>query len=234
MTPAGEALAAWVAARRQTLTAAAAGLYALTLVLIVWTQTAGALPGERWLLVHLYRRPTRDVVGQATSFFGDLGSPLVALLTVAVVAWFIARRCGVRWGVLTPLVFGAPVIANIIKRASGPTELASLLQGLPPQTIGSLPSGHAAFVSALFGLVAVLGLAAGRRDVAVAAAIPVLATGPTQVLRGAHFPADMVAGYALGFAWLLTLLLLGARAWPAVGAGGSVTGAAAPGSPRRT
>ncbi len=233
VTPAGESLADWVGARRQTLTAAAAGLYALTLVLIVWTQTAGALPGERWLLVHLYRRPTRDIVGQATSFFGDLGSPLVALLTVAVVAWFVARRCGVRWGVLTPLVFGAPVIANIIKHASGPTELASLLQGLPPQTIGSLPSGHAAFVSALFGLVAVVGLSGGRRDVAVVAAIPVLAIGPTQVLRGAHFPADMVAGYALGLAWLLTLLLVGARAWPAA-AGGSVTSAAAPGGPRRT
>lgn len=211
MTDAGDDLAAWVSQRRRVLSSAAAGLYGLTLVLVVWTQTAGALPGERWLVVHLYRRTTRDVVGQATSFFGNLGSPLVAVITVAVVTWFVARRCGARWAVLTPLTFLAPAAANVIKRATGPTELASLLQGVPPQSIGSLPSGHAAFVSALFGFVAVLGLAARRWDVAGAAAIPILAIGPTQVLRGAHFPADMLAGYALGFAWLLTMLVLAAR-----------------------
>lgn len=233
MTDAGQALTAWVSERRRALSAAAAGLYGLTLVLIVWTQTAGALPGERWLVVHLYRRTTRDVVGQATSFFGNLGSPLVAVTTVAVVTWFVARRCGGRWAVLTPLTLVAPAAANVIKRVTGPTELASLLQGVPPQSVGSLPSGHAAFVSALFGLVAVLGLAARRWDVAVAAAIPILATGPTQVLRGAHFPADMLAGYALGFAWLLTMLLLAARAWPAP-SGGAVGRAAGPDGPRRT
>jgi hypothetical protein len=33
--------------------------------------------------------------------------------------------------------------------------------------------------------------------------------GPALLLRGAHFPADVLAGYALGFAWLIGVVLVG-------------------------
>lgn len=35
--------------------------------------------------------------------------------------------------------------------------------------------------------------------------------GPALLLRGVHYPADVLAGYALGLAWLIGVLLLGER-----------------------
>ena len=37
----------------------------------------------------------------------------------------------------------------------------------------------------------------------------ILAMGPLRVLDGAHWPSDVLAGYALGLAWTITVLVSG-------------------------
>jgi hypothetical protein len=37
----------------------------------------------------------------------------------------------------------------------------------------------------------------------------ILAMGPLRILDGAHWPSDALAGYTLGLAWTITVLVLG-------------------------
>lgn len=71
----------------------------------------------------------------------------------------------------------------------------------------SLPSGHAAFVALVAASLWPLGGLPGR----LAAALFALAVGLSRVWLGAHFPADVVAGYAVGVASAALAVLLGPR-----------------------
>ena len=79
-----------------------------------------------------------------------------------------------------------------------------------------MPSGHVAYAISLCGMVACVLLQQGYAGLAAAFALIGLAMGPARILDGGHRVTDVVAGYAFGLAWLLTILLVG-FAW-AVGA----------------
>lgn len=84
----------------------------------------------------------------------------------------------------------------------------------------SHPSGHASGIVTLVGLllVAFLRLLPGRRRTAtvVGGILLVLAVGLTRIALGAHYPSDVVAGFALGAGWVLVLTAwLGAAPGPA-------------------
>lgn len=72
----------------------------------------------------------------------------------------------------------------------------------------SFPSGHALSSTVVFGalLLTFLPVLARRwRHVAVAfTVVLVLAIGASRLLLGVHFVSDVVGGYVLGIAWLLT------------------------------
>ena len=71
----------------------------------------------------------------------------------------------------------------------------------------SLPSGHAAFAALVAASLWPLGGLPGR----LAAALFALAVGLSRVWLGAHFPADVVAGYAVGVVSAALAALLGPR-----------------------
>jgi undecaprenyl-diphosphatase len=72
----------------------------------------------------------------------------------------------------------------------------------------SFPSGHALSSTVVFGalLLTFLPVLSRRwRHVAVAfTVVLVLAIGASRLLLGVHFVSDVVGGYVLGIAWLLT------------------------------
>ncbi|MBA2554935.1 MAG: phosphatase PAP2 family protein [Geodermatophilaceae bacterium] len=76
----------------------------------------------------------------------------------------------------------------------------------------SHPSGHSSGVVTLVGLllVAFLRLQPPRHRVAtvVGGLVLVLAVGLTRIVLGAHYPSDVVAGFALGAGWVLVLTAL--------------------------
>lgn len=82
----------------------------------------------------------------------------------------------------------------------------------------AFPSGHALAATVTYGSLAlVLGVAAGprRRAVVVAIAVAVIAlVAASRVVLGAHYLFDVVAGIAVGIAWLAALLLLFQRLRP--------------------
>jgi membrane-associated phospholipid phosphatase len=136
-----------------------------------------------------------------------MGHPLVVLSLGAVgsvVAWKNQRR-RVAWLVLA-VVAGATTLAELIKSLVGrarPDESAWLVaaQG------GSFPSGHSTSVAAI----SLLGVALAWNQISSRAAkgallagwvLLSLATGLSRVYLGVHYPSDVVAGGALGTAWL--------------------------------
>ena len=78
---------------------------------------------------------------------------------------------------------------------------------LPGEIGRSFPSGHAAQAILVYGMLAALAAAGpiGPRARAAAAVLPLVAcaaVGFAMLLRSSHWLSDMVAGYAIGVAWL--------------------------------
>jgi undecaprenyl-diphosphatase len=155
----------------------------------------------RWGAEHATELSTR-VMRDVSLLGGTLG-----VLTIAVVVGIIEyhRRPNRAIPALLALtVLGQFVIVNIIKVVVNRDRPAiSQLTGFSSQ---SFPSGHAAAAAATF---AVLGLLMGRgrsrttRNViaGVAVGLAVLVAS-SRVMLGVHWLTDVVAGIALGWAWL--------------------------------
>lgn len=190
---------ALVRRHRRMLIALAAAALALVLGGLVLAK-AGVLPRSSWTDVLAARRRFPGALLDAAGAVAFLAKPLVAALTV-LAASVAAMLCfGPRW---SGVVLGAVLVtvaAAVLKHAVGPAT--------------SLPSGHAAYAAAVFGAMAWLTLADGRRGAAVTLLLASVAMAAARVLQGAHEPADAVAGLALGWAWLVPLLLLAARRPP--------------------
>ena len=80
----------------------------------------------------------------------------------------------------------------------------------------SFPSGHTTQAAAVYGMAAVLwadGAPRQRRLVAAGVAVAAsVVVGVAMLVRGAHWASDVVAGYAIGIAALVTVTAVSARA----------------------
>jgi membrane-associated phospholipid phosphatase len=201
-------------ARRLAL--AAAGLTAV--VFAVWgvIEATGAFPGDRLMRPYLGDNPSwlaaHDVPRWLQSFVGAvtwLGSPIAACLIVAALTLALWLRGGPRLAWL-PVAAASVVFASAaLKELLGPSPLETKTAFSPT---GTLPSTHTAFAAAVLGLAAWLAVREARRGPAIVLALVVALIGPLRVLEGAHWPSDVVAGYALGLAWLFAVLALAGRA----------------------
>ncbi|WP_368396458.1 phosphatase PAP2 family protein [Streptomyces sclerotialus] len=136
---------------------------------------------------------------------------LPVLLAAVAYAARRARTAGLpRWW-LPPLA--AAVAMAVVPALVGPLQ-AALARPAPPGALagetGFYPSGHAATAAVAYGAAALLLLPwaaapAARRLLITAALVLALATGPGLVVRGYHWPLDVLASWALSVA-LLTVL----------------------------
>lgn len=166
---------------------------------LAWLGDHRRLPGELSVQHDLARFVNSHAwSGDTTAFFIGLGAAPIAVLTVLAVALVVRREIGEPAAALVPAAAAVALFARAIEELLG----------------GDLPSGHAAYVAATFGLGGYLALMRGRRDLAALAATVIVAVGPSLLARGAHTAVSIAAGYALGIAWLLTLLLAADRVRP--------------------
>ncbi len=177
----------------------AAGVLALG-VLACWllAKTTGLIPradaGYRLYKIAEYRGSVRDVA-LSIATLGDAG---VAVVTVAALSAVSYAREGVRTSVLPFAAVGVVVFTTIAKDLPGGHDT-------------TLPSGHTAYAVAVGGFAAWMLAVAGRpRGAALVFALGLL-MAPARVIEGAHRPIDVVTGAALGFAWLLVVLVIGRR-----------------------
>lgn len=142
----------------------------------------------------------------------DLGSPLaVDIVGLLAVAWWAWRRKW--WWVAAVLVArgGEQALESLAKAVVGRARphLAPLLTSA---SNSSFPSGHAAGSTAVYGTVALLvavGLSASaRRWLIGSTAAFVVLVGASRVVLGVHYPTDVLAGFALGVAWVAMALIV--------------------------
>jgi undecaprenyl-diphosphatase len=96
--------------------------------------------------------------------------------------------------------FGAAFLQQITNR-NRPDILESLVQ----YATGSFPSGHAASAVAAFGAIGWAALRHGAKPwlVYTTVASLVLTIGLSRLVLAAHWPTDIMAGWAMGLGWLL-------------------------------
>jgi membrane-associated phospholipid phosphatase len=144
----------------------------------------------------------------------DLGSSALLIPVVVGGGLLWHRRAGT-WRPLSLLV-GAYAAAWVLQRSVKLlTQRPRPPAGLALDSFGgyAFPSGHATDAAAVYGMLAVL-LAAtftrrsGKVAVWVAAVVLIGTIGVSRIYLGGHWLTDVLAGFALGTAWLLSLLVV--------------------------
>lgn len=151
-----------------------------------------------------------------------IGAPASAAVLATVLAVVEALRTRDRWIVPFVLVAvgGTGLITRLVKEA---IDRARPVLNPVAETLGpSFPSGHSSWSAAFFAVAALL-LSRGRpvrvRAVlaGVGAALPVAIAG-TRVLLDVHWLSDVLAGLALGWAWVaLCAIAFGRRVLAPIG-----------------
>lgn len=187
---------------------AALGVALLVFVAACWVGIAvlGALPGDAASAAEVREHHLGGVILAPARALAWLGQPPAAIVVVLALAGWTWRRIGWRHALLVAAASGVSAVAWLLKEAvDRPRPAGAAVSGM------SFPSGHTTVTVAVVGLLAVF--AAQRRWwwVAAGCAAVIAAMGPSRVLLGVHWASDVLAGYAVGLAWLIGVLLAGAR-----------------------
>jgi undecaprenyl-diphosphatase len=153
-----------------------------------------------------------------------LGSTAVIIPAgLAAGLYFLIRRRDWRpLALLTAAVAGAVGLYDIVKPLVGrPRPPAAIWIGHYTGT--AFPSGHATQSAAFYAMLAIVlgaGLPArGRAILWSAATLIVLIIGASRIYLGAHWLTDVLAGYALGAAWVAIVLTVLLTTSPGTGSG---------------
>jgi membrane-associated phospholipid phosphatase len=199
----GAALGAWGRRHRGRALGLAGALLVPTLLLGAYTLRRGPLPGEAGLFdAPLRVPPGARQIADAAAFLVGLGAPLVAAALVLLLAAVVLELDGRAGALLIVLAAAAAPIASVLKAGYG----KQAIQHLVP--VAHYPSGHVAFVAAVFGMTGLLALARRRVLVACCCVVPVGGIGPAVLIEGGHVASDVAGGYLLAAAWILTCLVL--------------------------
>jgi membrane-associated phospholipid phosphatase len=138
-----------------------------------------------------------------------LGSAWVYLpLFAAVAAWLVYRRLPRLALFVAVTMAGSPLLNAVVKLAVD--RARPVLPDPVAHASGkSFPSGHAQSAMVAVGVLLLVFLPAlgrrGRRVAVVLAVLWVLAIGFARVTLGVHYVSDVLAGYALGAAWVAAM-----------------------------
>lgn len=142
--------------------------------------------------------------------FTAIGAPQVEA-PLALAIFFVFWRKGWRRAAVLFVItlLGAGVLDATLKFAFHRPRPVPFF-GLSVPGTYSFPSGHALFALCLYGILA--SLTAGRTPrvgvrvvIWMFAVILIAAIGFSRIYLGAHYPTDVIAGYAAGFIWVVAV-----------------------------
>jgi undecaprenyl-diphosphatase len=135
----------------------------------------------------------------------------ITAVVIAAAVWLLSRRARIEAALLVVVALGIQLLVFTGKDGYGrPRPDVGSAIALPSSS--SFPSGHAAGGIAVFGLLGILAATvAGTRSariVAVAAGLALgVLIGASRVVLNVHYVSDVLAGWCLGLAWLVTCLV---------------------------
>jgi undecaprenyl-diphosphatase len=157
-----------------------------------------------------WRSPGLD---HAVTLFTDIGGPIgmPVLATIAVITLAALQRAWTPIIVTLVAAVGALLMTLVGKGLIGRARPALEFAVPPFETSPSFPSGHTLNATVLKAVVVYLVLlrstATWQRVVAVTlGTLFVLAMGLSRVFLGHHWLTDILAGWAIGFAWALAVI----------------------------
>lgn len=143
------------------------------------------------------------------------GAVGVTAVVAAATIWLLGRRARVEAALLVVDAVGIQILVFSAKHGYARPR-PDLGSAIPLPSSYSFPSGHAATGMAVFGLLGLLAATVARtRTQHVAAVVGGFALGASigasRVVLGVHYVTDVLAGAALGLAWLSACLLVVSR-----------------------
>jgi len=160
--------------------------------------------------LHEHARSNPELVAFGLAVTAVASASAIGAIAVAVGLVLARRR---RFDLLACWLAGlagAAVLREVLKQTIRRPRPA-FPDPLVVESSTSFPSGHALGSVVCFGILAYFALlAAGSRRTGLAAvgaaAVLVLAVGLSRLYLGAHYPTDVLAGYAAGVGWLAVWL----------------------------
>src|SRR5258708_9835783 len=191
------------------------GLLAAAIVMVLFAVLASeVLEGETQHFDDAVRLTVYGVASpHATSVLyavTQLGSPLLLIPGTLVCSLLFLHLRRIRGAILLTLTMVGVTLLNWILKAVFQRPRPLPFFGLTTPTSYSFPSGHALAAFCFYGALPALVTARLRSPLLRAlvwagAAVVIVAVGFSRLYLGMHYPSDIVAGYATGFVWVLTV-----------------------------
>jgi membrane-associated phospholipid phosphatase len=197
----------WLLENRRGALILAAALAAFVPICWIVIQLNGSFPGDSHFISWMRHPHPAELLAFAARVFAALGNPIVAAVCVAIVCVLIDDDLGPRYGALVLAAVGVVAFNALLKAILGPTPLEMSVHG--NFASGNFPSGHVVYITSLCGLLGWFALARGHRATFAAMLLLILGMGPFRIVDGVHWPSDVLAGYALGLAWTIVVLVIG-------------------------
>jgi undecaprenyl-diphosphatase len=183
---------------------------AIAVAIVLW----GAFPADQLVRDSLLNVAGPTVVSVFRVF--NLAGDWRGLVPGTLLLFVVFPRARERWWIWVALMLAAPLCEWTLKQV--------FMRPRPEHASFSFPSGHSTAAAAFFGAVIYLcgSLPGRRRDLVRAlAAVMIVLVGLARVILRAHWPSDVVAGFALGLTLATLASVLAAQpegAAPARGA----------------
>jgi membrane-associated phospholipid phosphatase len=174
----------------------------------VWEKEAFGFDTTVLLWIHQWANPGLDAVMLKIT---ALGNPeFVVPLVVLSVGWLWWKHCRLEAKIFAIACLGASILNQELKLFFAKPR-PELWTRLIAENTFSFPSGHALGSLVLYGLLAyILAVQFPKfsRWIYCGAVGLIAAIGLSRLYLGVHWPTDILAGYAVGFLWLMICITM--------------------------
>ncbi len=166
------------------------------------------------LWIHQFSNPSLDAVMLTITRFGDR-EVIIPIVGISIVILWL-RHYRQEAQIFTIASIGGAILNTGLKLFFGKPR-PELWTRLIAETSYSFPSGHALGSMVVYGLLAYLLTLHYPRFtpfIYIFAVVLIVLIGSSRLYLGVHWPTDIIAGYGVGFLWLMictTMLKLQAR-----------------------